>query len=107
MGGRALLYADKPHGPIGQKPILRNGTARVIQQNIINETHGIHPLSGRKRAGNSILSSLEFSAGLKRWTSGGWLTIGALCYRDVPLDAFTGSDPRARRQDESGGQEFL
>jgi len=34
---------------------------RVIQQTY-NETHGITPSPAGKRAGNSILSSLEFSA---------------------------------------------
>jgi len=83
VDGRALLYADNLTDSMA-KAISETERRRVIQQTY-NETHGITPSPAGKRAGNSILSSLEFSRRLNDdipEVVDDWAL-----YRDVPLDA--------------------
>ncbi|NQV09837.1 MAG: excinuclease ABC subunit UvrB [Cyanobacteria bacterium] len=83
VDGRALLYADNLTDSMA-KAISETERRRVIQQTY-NETHGITPSPAGKRAGNSILSSLEFSRRLNDdipEVVDDWAL-----FRDLPLDA--------------------
>ncbi|MCT0214708.1 excinuclease ABC subunit UvrB [Synechococcus sp. CS-1324] len=59
ISGRALLYADNLTDSMA-RAISETERRRVIQH-AYNEKHGITPSPAGKRAGNSILSALEFS----------------------------------------------
>jgi excinuclease ABC subunit B len=59
VSGRALLYADNLTDSMA-RAISETDRRRVIQH-AYNEKHGITPSPAGKRAGNSILSALEFT----------------------------------------------